>query len=241
MPDIKDTKKDYISWMKKQNYKFESNSAVEEIIKKGIKSIGLALNSVFDEEDSLKIRLLASELVLKKSTLNIGNFDDYKKAIILLLSYADFLENRNSKTEEEEYSGRQEDMELNKMMDSLTVAYYLSRVDKYAVHALGYKSFREAFDKLGTILGQKPSTIKNMRDEFDPYFDNGRVGWYQKQLVGSRKKVFELYENASDEVVADVVREIISKYSQNQKNDNNKGHKKIKISSGNMKEFKAKK
>lgn len=238
MPDIKDTKKEFVNWAKKHNYKVESNAVVEEIIKNGIKSIGFGLNSVFDENDSLKIRLLASDLVLKKSVLNIRNFDDYKRALILLLSYAEFLEESNKTTSEKEGSGRLEGMEINKTNDSLTVAYYLSRVDKNAVRELGYKSFREAFDKLGVILEQKPSTIKNMRDEFDPYFDNGRVGWYQKRLVGSRKEVFELYKNASDEDVAEAVRGIISKYNQKQKN---KGHKKIVISSGNMKEFKAKK
>jgi len=241
MPDTKDTKKDFVNWMKKHNYKVESNTVVEEIIKKGIKSLGLGLNSVFDENDSIKIRLLASELVLKKSMFDIRRFDDYKKTLILLISYAEFLEERNKVISEKEVSGQQKSMELNKTNDSLTIAYYLSRVDKIAVHELGYKSFREAFDKLGVILEQKPSTIKNMRDEFDPYFDNGRVGWYQKQLVGSRKEVFELYKNASDEEVAEAVREIISKYNQNQNNEKTKGHKKIIISSDNMKEYKAKK
>ena len=80
-----------------------------------------------------------------------------------------------------------------------------------------------------------------MRDEFDPYFDNGRVGWYQKQLAGSRKEVFESYKDVSDEELSEKVREILSKYNQNQKHNENKSHKKIIISSGNMKEFKAKK
>ena len=46
------------------------------------------------------------------------------------------------------------------------------------VWALGYKSFTEAFYKIDNILNENPNNIKNMRDEFNPYFDNGRRGWY---------------------------------------------------------------
>ena len=91
-------------------------------------------------------------------------------------------------------------------------------------------------------MEQKASTIKNMRDEFDPYFDNGRVGWYQRQLSASRKEIYDYYKNAPDEKVADDVKQIIDQYSQllGQRNSNH-NHKKIIISNNNMKEFKAKK
>lgn len=96
--------------------------------------------------------------------------------------------------------------------DSLTIAYYLSRDNMKAVNALGYKSFRDAFEEIGIILNQKPTTLKNMRDEFDPFFENGRVGWYQRELSSSRKEVYDKYKNVSDEELLKEVLNIINKY-----------------------------
>ena len=76
-------------------------------------------------------------------------------------------------------------VQRTKKQAGLIVSYYLSRCDMKAVRALGYKNFTEAFKKIGDILNENPNNIKNMRDEFDPYFDNGRAGWYQRPLRAS--------------------------------------------------------
>ena len=52
------------------------------------------------------------------------------------------------------------------------VIFHYNRVNNKGLKLLGYKSFTEAFSDFAAILDQKPATIKNMRDEFDPYFDN---------------------------------------------------------------------
>lgn len=49
-----------------------------------------------------------------------------------------------------------------------------------------------------------------MRDEFDPYFNNPRVGWYQRGLRASRKEVFELLKDYSDDEVINLARKIIT-------------------------------
>lgn len=98
------------------------------------------------------------------------------------------------------------------MKDSLTIAYFLSRMDMKGIRMLGYYSYRDVFEDMANILGQKPSTIKNMRDEYDPYFDNRRVGWYQREMRPSRKEVFDLYKNVSDEELLKVVLEILEEY-----------------------------
>jgi hypothetical protein len=54
------------------------------------------------------------------------------------------------------------------------------------------------FNGLGDILNEKSNNIKNMRDEFDPYFSNKRKGWYQRPLRASRQQVFDEFENFSD-------------------------------------------
>lgn len=105
-----------------------------------------------------------------------------------------------------------------KKQAGLIVSYYLSRCDMKAVKSLGYKNFTEAFQKIGDILNENPNNIKNMRDEFDPYFDNGRKGWYQRELRASRQEVFDEMAQYTDEQLANLVREIL----------------RMKISGGNM-------
>ncbi|MCI6242366.1 MAG: hypothetical protein MR646_03555 [Agathobacter sp.] len=96
-----------------------------------------------------------------------------------------------------------------KKQAGLIVSYYLSRCDMKAVRALGYKSFTEAFHEIGNILNENPNNIKNMRDEFDPYFDNGRKGWYQRELRASRQEVFDEMAHYTDEQIEILVKEIL--------------------------------
>lgn len=96
-----------------------------------------------------------------------------------------------------------------KKQAGLIVSYYLSRCDVKAVHALGYKNFTEAFQKIGDILNENPNNIKNMRDEFDPYFDNGRRGWYQRELRASRQEMFDEMSHYTDEQVGNLVKEVL--------------------------------
>ena len=91
----------------------------------------------------------------------------------------------------------------------LIISYYLSRCNYKAVESLGYRTFSEAIKDIGERLGEKPSNIKNMRDEFDPYFDNGRRGWYQRELRGSRQEIFDELSNYTDLELDEKVKEIL--------------------------------
>ena len=97
----------------------------------------------------------------------------------------------------------------DKKQIGLIISYFLSRCDKKAIKALGYKNFNEAFQKIGDMINENPNNIKNMRDEFDPYFDNGRRGWYQRQLRASRQKVFDELQNYSDEELESIVKKLL--------------------------------
>ena len=98
---------------------------------------------------------------------------------------------------------------------ALIIAYYLSRLDKRGYLLLGYKSFNEATRKIGAILDVKPNTIKNMRDEFDPYHQNSRIGW-KRELRGSRQKVMEAFQETDENVLLEIVKEML--YSKDFKN-----------------------
>lgn len=219
-------------------------------------NIGIDDVSLINEKDSLKIRLYISELIMKRKQCKIEGLKEYLAIINRLLCYAEYLDCsgksflKNKNKSDDDKSGKSEIdenviSELNqrdKSTDSLIVSYCLSRLNMNAVKALGYKTFNDAFRGLGAILEQKASTIKNMRDEFDPYFDNGRVGWYQRELRASRKKVYDLMENVSDEELLMLLKEIIDFYSENQQCEQEIGtRKRIKISTGEMKVIKSRK
>lgn len=97
----------------------------------------------------------------------------------------------------------------------LLLAYYISRLDREAISNLGYSGFTEAFQKLGKLIGDKPNNIKNMRDEFDPYFPNTRAGWYQREMSPSRKEIFDKYENVPDEQLTKIVLSMVNSYKEN--------------------------
>ncbi len=93
---------------------------------------------------------------------------------------------------------------------ALVIAYYLSKYDKTAYAQLGFSSSARTHVEIGRLLGIKPGSVKNMRDEFDPLHDNPRAGWYQRPLRPSRAKVVEAFQDLSEEELRDVVLEILT-------------------------------
>ncbi|MCY7329925.1 MAG: hypothetical protein LH618_15330, partial [Saprospiraceae bacterium] len=76
---------------------------------------------------------------------------------------------------------------------AIVIGLYLSKFDEEGIMALGFKGPVEAFNTLGYAIGVKPASIKNYRDEFDPYFSNPRKGWHNRQLREYCKLVLEEY------------------------------------------------
>lgn len=74
---------------------------------------------------------------------------------------------------------------------------FLSKFDTAALEYLGFEGFSEAFNALGWGLRAKPASIKNYRDEFDPYFPNRRKGWHKRPLREHCRSVMEEYNKAS--------------------------------------------
>jgi hypothetical protein len=102
-------------------------------------------------------------------------------------------------------------MEENRKL-ALIVSYYLSKYNRKALNNLGYSTFSQAFEDIGAKLNVRPTSIKNMREEFDPLHPNGRVGWYQRELRPSRFEVVENYSHLSEIALTDIVKEILNKY-----------------------------
>lgn len=92
---------------------------------------------------------------------------------------------------------------------ALVIAFYFSKYDKSAYKNLGYRSFSEAFREIGNILNVKPTSIKQMREQFDPYHENTRVGWYQRPLSRSRRDVMNQYGAFSEAALREIIFDIL--------------------------------
>jgi hypothetical protein len=93
---------------------------------------------------------------------------------------------------------------------ALVIAYFLSKYDEFAYESLGFKHKGETHDDIGSRLGVKGTSVKNMRDEFDPIHDTPRVGWYQRKMTPTRLKVVELFQHLPKEDLLYVVQCILN-------------------------------
>jgi hypothetical protein len=98
-------------------------------------------------------------------------------------------------------------MEKNHKL-ALYVGYFLARFNEEAYKILNYGNQGKTHIMIGNMLGVKPNTVKNMRDEFDPLFEF-RAGWYQRPMSTSRIQVVEMLENFSFDKVHALVNDIL--------------------------------
>ena len=104
---------------------------------------------------------------------------------------------------------------------------YLSKYDTVGLRKLGFESFVEAFNVIGYALGQKPASIKNYRDEFDPLFQNKRLGWHKRPTRGYCLKVFMDYKSLDLETFSGLIRSFAG-YDENAWSEVETGSKKGK-------------
>ena len=74
---------------------------------------------------------------------------------------------------------------------------FLSKYNDEAAHKLGCNSINNAFGILSQKYGIKESTLKNLRDTFDPFFpESGRRGWWQKmdKISDRRKAIIDKFK-----------------------------------------------
>jgi hypothetical protein len=109
-------------------------------------------------------------------------------------------------------AGRQK--ELAKMpanrTAALIVCYYLSKFDTTARKNLGYDSWNKAYSEIGEKLQVNPTSIKNMRDEFDPIHQNKRKGWHQRSLRPSRANVVDKFSEMPEAEMLSLVNGILN-------------------------------
>jgi hypothetical protein len=72
---------------------------------------------------------------------------------------------------------------------------FLSKYNSVGLSRLGFETFKEAFNVIGYGLGQKPASIKNYRDEFDPLLSSTRRGWHKRPRREYCLKILNDYQD----------------------------------------------
>ena len=92
---------------------------------------------------------------------------------------------------------------------AILIGLYLSRFDNKGLDELGFEGFNQAFNTLGYSIGVKPASIKNYRDEFDPYFPNVRQGWHKRQSRDYCKQYLDTFSMLSFNDFTDLIKRFI--------------------------------
>jgi len=92
----------------------------------------------------------------------------------------------------------------------MIVAFYLSKFGEEGLSKLGFRTYKQAFETVGHSLNVNPNSVKNWRDEFDPYYDNRRKGWYQRKIRPSRLKVIATFDDLSEDALRALISDIIN-------------------------------
>ena len=93
---------------------------------------------------------------------------------------------------------------------ALVVGYAMSRLDAEYLRQRGLGAWQEAFSEASAALGEPSASVKNLRDEFDPYHDNPRRGWHQRPLRPNRQRVLDELHEVSDDAVMALVERILA-------------------------------
>lgn len=90
------------------------------------------------------------------------------------------------------------------------VGYYLSRFDKDSYQRLGLGNKGETHQKIGSMLEISSNTLKNFRDAFDPYHENSRKGWWQRDLWPVEKEIYDGFKAYPEEEIYNLVCNILN-------------------------------
>lgn len=103
-------------------------------------------------------------------------------------------------------------IEFDNKKAAALIAYYLAKRGDNGHLQLGFSSATSAFSEIGKITGVKPNTVKNFRDSYDPYFDNGRAGWHQNENLRPHylQEIKEIASQLDDKKILHFCNEILS-------------------------------
>lgn len=97
---------------------------------------------------------------------------------------------------------------LSQREKAIFCGLFLSKFGNEGLAQLGFRTFKESFNVLGLALDSKPASIKNYRDEMDPFFPNTRKGWHKRSLREHCQKIYDLFHAYDLEEMASLVSNI---------------------------------
>lgn len=97
---------------------------------------------------------------------------------------------------------------------ALVVGYTMSRLDAEYLARRGLKSWQAAFREAANALGVPSANFKNLRDEFDPLHSNPRVGWHDRPIRDSRRRVVDELSDLGEDALLEMVERILVRQSQ---------------------------
>lgn len=74
------------------------------------------------------------------------------------------------------------------------------------------------YRELEILSGIKANTIRQWTDSFDPYFDNGRKGYHQRDLKNENKSLWEVYNEYKDFSLSELQNKVSEIYKNLDKN-----------------------
>jgi len=92
---------------------------------------------------------------------------------------------------------------------ALIVGYAMSRLDRAYLDARHLKSWKAAFAQAGKLLKVAPTSLKNLRDEFDPVHGNARRGWKDRPMRPNRQRVMGELCEVSDAALLEMIDAIL--------------------------------
>lgn len=113
----------------------------------------------------------------------------------------------------EDNSLEQREKAISELMN--LIGYGLAKFSMDFVKEFGF-STKTAFNKYIVSLGfaKTEKAVSNRQDSFDPYFDNGRKGWYQRnQREHIKLFIDSLFGNENVKSYSNIVKAYIAKYS----------------------------
>lgn len=89
------------------------------------------------------------------------------------------------------------------------IAYYLSKYNRDAIHALGYDTYISAFNGISTRFGKSQNYIKLRRDEFDVFMSGDRKGWRNREPAAVVMRMHQNLKNFTFEDLTTIVKALI--------------------------------
>lgn len=94
-------------------------------------------------------------------------------------------------------------------IQAVVIGYAMSRLDSSYLAARTCSTWKDAFAEASEILSEAAASIKNLRDEFDPFHGNSRKGWGHRAMRPDRQRVWDELQEVSDEALTELVTRIL--------------------------------